>query len=87
MNILDSLRNQQPQRKQRTASSMTDAMQQLRADPRGIMVESGYNIPENMIDPRQMTMYLIQTNQLGPNVLGAMPPIMRQFIQQAMSRK
>ena len=87
MNLLDSLRGQQPQRKTRTASSVEDAMQQLTADPRSIMIESGYKIPENVTDPKQIAMYILQTNQLQPRMLNAMPPVMRQFIQMNMPRR
>lgn len=40
-------------------------LQQLRADPAGILKQRGLNIPQGMNDPRQILNHLMQTGQVS----------------------
>ena len=73
MSVFDSLGNQ--------TQRMTpqQAMQQLRADPAGILKQAGMNIPAGMNDPRQIVNHLLQSGQLPQNRLTQ--------IMQMMSRR
>lgn len=42
-------------------------MQSLRADPGTYLKKRGFDVPEGMTDPMQITRYLIQSGQVGNN--------------------
>lgn len=55
---------QQPQQPQQRPNPM-QMMQQLRADPVGFLRQAGYNIPDGMTDPQQITNHLTQSGQVS----------------------
>ena len=48
---------------------MPDAMQRdlggIKANPGSFLHSRGYNIPDGMTDPKQITQHLLQTGQIG----------------------
>lgn len=58
MSLFESLGNQQQQ------MTPQQAVQQLRADPSGMLRQFGMNVPANMKDPQQIVNHLLQSGQV-----------------------
>ena len=54
-----------------------EQLKQLMNDPRGAAQRSGFNIPENMNDPKEMVQHLIMTGQVSSPVLQRILPMIR----------
>lgn len=65
MSLFDRIA-QQPQEQQGiTPEMMRNEMGRIRADPAAYLQQRGYNIPQGMTDPKQITQYLLQSGQVG----------------------
>ena len=53
MSLFDSLQPQQP------------TIDQLKADPRGVLGRAGLNIPDGMTNPQQIVNHLLQSGQVS----------------------
>ena len=60
MSLFDSLRGVTPQ------ANPQQLLQQLRADPAGMLKQRGLNIPAGMNNPQQIISHLVQSGQV-PN--------------------
>jgi hypothetical protein len=58
-------------------------IQQVKSDPVGFLKGKGFNIPDGMNDPRQITSYLLQTGQVGNQRM----QMAQQMLQRMMGRK
>lgn len=70
MSIFDKLGHQTPAMPRGAAQMRPDqAMQQelgqIKSNPGSYLKSKGYNIPDGMTDARQITQYLLQTQQVG----------------------
>lgn len=61
MSIFDSLGNQQP--------DMRQEISRIQQNPLSYLKSKGFNIPQGMNDPKQITQYLLQSGQVGGNRL------------------
>lgn len=59
----------QGQQKQVTPDMMRQEIGSIKANPSGYLSRYGFNIPDGMTDPRQITQHLLQTGQVGGNRL------------------
>lgn len=50
---------------QQTPGDMRQAVGSIKANPGSYLSQRGYNIPDGMTDPRQITQHLLQTGQIG----------------------
>lgn len=50
---------------QQMPGDMRQAVGSIKADPGSFLGQRGYNIPDGMTDPRQITQHLLQTGQIG----------------------
>ena len=76
MGFLNSLRREnsqngrvyqtQEQQEQRHSPNI----QELRSNPVGLLRAEGYQIPDGMTDPKQLTQYIIQSGQVRNGRLG-----------------
>lgn len=57
------------QQKQVTPDMMRQEIGSIKANPSGYLSRYGFNIPDGMNDPRQITQHLLQTGQVGGNRL------------------
>ena len=55
-------------------------IQELKNDPAGFLKSKGFNIPDDMKDPRSITSYLLQSGQVG----GQRMQMAQQMIQRMM---
>ena len=63
-------------------ANMADAMNQLRADPAGMLKNAGYNIPDEIAgDPQAAVMHLLQTGQIGGPMMQTIQPILNGLIR------
>ena len=60
MSLFDRIA-QQPQEQQ----GITPEMGRIQADPAAYLQQRGFNIPQGMTDPKQITQYLLQSGQVG----------------------
>ena len=67
---------QQPQQ-----MTMQQALQQLQANPAGVLKQGGYNVPGNLNNPQQIIQYLLQTGQMGNQRLQALQQMASRFIR------
>jgi hypothetical protein len=65
MSLFDRLA-QQPQEQQGiTPEMMRTEMGRIQANPAAYLQQRGFNIPQGMSDPKQITQYLLQSGQVG----------------------
>jgi hypothetical protein len=65
MSLFDRLA-QQPQEQQGITPDMMRAeMGRIQANPAAYLQQRGFNIPQGMTDPKQITQYLLQSGQVG----------------------
>ena len=57
------------QQKQVTPDMMRQEAGSIKANPSGYLSRYGFNIPDGMNDPRQITQHLLRTGQVGGNKL------------------
>ena len=77
MGLFDKL-GQQPvqnrQQRQITPDMMRQEIGSIKANPGSYLSQHGFNIPDGMIDPKQITQHLLQTGQVGS---GRLQQVMR----------
>lgn len=59
----------QGQQKQVTPDMMRQEIGSIKANPSSYLSRYGFNIPDGMNDPRQITQHLLRTGQVGGNKL------------------
>ena len=64
MGLFDRLGGQQAQQ-QITPDMMRQEIGSIKANPGQYLSGRGFNIPEGMTDPKQITQHLLQTGQVG----------------------
>jgi hypothetical protein len=64
MGLFDKLGGQQGQQ-QITPDMMRQEIGSIKANPGNYLSQHGFNIPDGMTDPRQITQHLLQTGQIG----------------------
>lgn len=70
MGLFDRLsRPSQGTQKQVTPDMMRQEIGNIKANPGQYLSRQGFNIPNGMTDPRQITQHLLQTGQVGGNRL------------------
>lgn len=71
MGLFDRLggRQQQGEQKQVTPEMMRHEIGVIKADPGAYLKQYGYNIPDGMADPKEITQYLLRSGQVGGNKL------------------
>lgn len=74
MGLFDRLGGQQA--RQITPDMMRQEIGSIKSDPGAYLSRQGFNIPNGMTDPRQITQHLLQTGQVGG---GRLQQIMRMF--------
>lgn len=57
--------HQQPAQSPQMPQGMMQAVGDIKANPGTFLQSRGYNIPDGMTDPRQITQHLLQTGQIG----------------------
>lgn len=57
--------HQQPAQAPQMPQGMMQAVGDIKANPSTFLQSRGYNIPDGMTDPRQITQHLLQTGQIG----------------------
>lgn len=62
MSFFDSYKQQQTQSQQQ---NMNAELGNIKSNPGAYLKSRGFNIPEGMNDPRQITQYLLRTGQVG----------------------
>lgn len=67
MGLFDQLgqRPQDGQSQQITPDMMRQEIGSIKANPGAYLSRQGYNVPEGMTDPRQITQHLLRTGQVG----------------------
>lgn len=75
MGLFDRLGGQQAQQ-QITPDMMRQEIGSIKANPGSYLSQHGFNIPDGMTDPRQITQHLLQTGQVGG---GRLQQVMRMF--------
>lgn len=65
MSLFDSL-GAKPQQQGRNITA-PQAMEQLRANPAGVLGQIGLNVPAGMNNPQQIVQHLMQTGQVPQN--------------------
>jgi hypothetical protein len=75
MGLFDRLGGQQAQQ-QITPDMMRQEIGSIKANPGSYLSQHGFNIPNGMTDPRQITQHLLQTGQVGG---GMLQQVMRMF--------
>ena len=68
MGLFDRLGGQQAQQ-QITPDMMRQEIGSIKANPGQYLSGRGFNIPDGMTDPKQITQHLLQTGQVGGNRL------------------
>ncbi len=68
MSFFDS-HMQQPQQAQQMPADMRQALSGIKSNPASFLHNRGFNIPDGMTDPKQITQHLLQTGQVGGNRL------------------
>lgn len=56
---------QQPQQPQQMPADMQRDLGGIKANPVSFLHSRGFNVPDGMTDPRQITQHLLQTGQIG----------------------
>jgi len=64
MSFFDS-HMQQPQQGQQIPADMRQALSGIKSNPASFLQNRGFNIPNGMTDPKQITQHLLQTGQIG----------------------
>ena len=66
MGLFDRLGGQQGQQQQQiTPDMMRQEIGSIKANPGSYLLQHGFNIPDGMTDPKQITQHLLQTGQVG----------------------
>ena len=65
MGLFDRLGGQRSQQQQITPDMMRQEVGSIKANPSGYLSRYGFNIPDGMNDPKQITQHLLQTGQVG----------------------
>ena len=68
MGLFDKL-SQPQQGQQMTPDMMRQEIGSIKANPGQYLSGRGFNIPDGMTDPKQITQHLLQTGQIGGNRL------------------
>lgn len=68
MGLFDML-SQPQQGQQMTPDMMRQEIGSIKANPGQYLSGRGFNIPDGMTDPKQITQHLLQTGQVGGNRL------------------
>jgi len=77
---------QMPSNAQATASNpsqmtMMDAVNQLRSNPIGMIRQSGYNVPDEIVNnPQATVMHLIQTGQVKSPMMQRIQPMLNMLM-------
>lgn len=66
MSLFDRLGSKQPA-PQRGPMNPMQMMQQLQSNPASFLKQSGFNVPDGMTNPQQITQHLMQTGQVSNN--------------------
>ena len=56
-----------------------EQLQEVMNDPQGMGKKNGYDIPENMRDPREMVQHLIMTGQVSSPLLQKVMPLIQRM--------
>lgn len=64
-----SQQQQQPPTHQPTEGEIRAEAGAISSNPGAYLSQRGYNIPDGMTDPRQITQHLLRTGQIGQNRL------------------
>ena len=64
MGLFDKL-SQPAQGQQMTPDMMRQEIGSIKANPGSYLSQHGFNIPDGMTDPKQITQHLLQTGQVG----------------------
>ena len=59
MSVFDSLKSQQP-----AQMNLMQQLQELKQHPASFLQKAGYNIPDGMVDPTQITQHLLTSGQI-----------------------
>lgn len=54
-------------------------LQEFRSNPVALLRADGYNIPDGMTDPKQLTQYIIKTGQVRNGRLGLIQQVVNSF--------
>lgn len=57
------------QQPQQMPEDMRQALGGIKANPVSFLHDRGFNVPDGMTDPRQITQHLLKTGQVGGNRL------------------
>lgn len=68
-----------PLMQQKPNNNLQQALGQFRRDPIGALKQAGYNIPDGMNNPQQITGYLMDSGQLNNTKLGRISQMARQM--------
>ena len=61
MSLFDSLNGKH------TQANPMQKLQELKQNPASVLQQAGFNIPEDMKDPNQITQYLLSSGQVSQN--------------------
>ena len=56
---------QQPTQQQMTQQDMRREVDRIKGNPVSYLRQRGYNIPDGMTDPKQITQYMLQNGMIG----------------------
>lgn len=60
--------------------NMQEALRQLQSNPEAFLKQAGLTVPPEMLNnPQAMVMHLINTNQIGGNMMQRIMPMIRQM--------
>ena len=60
--------------------NMQEALRRLQSDPRSFLQQAGMNVPEELMNnPQAIVKHLINTNQVGGQMLQRIMPMIRQM--------
>lgn len=65
MSLFDRLGQQGQEQQGITPEMMRTEMSRIQANPAAYLQQRGFNIPQGMTDPKQITQYLLQSGQVG----------------------
>ena len=61
-------------------NNMQEALRKLQSNPKEFLQRAGMNVPEEMLnDPQAIVMHLINTNQVGGQMMQRIMPMIRQM--------
>ena len=60
--------------------NMQEALRRLQSDPRSFLQQAGMNVPEELMNnPQAIVKHLINTNQVGGQMMQRVMPMIRQM--------